>query len=378
MWQPLHDAWWRLATQHSPQTFSDAIVCSILRAGSLAYGMGVKLRNSAYDCGLGQVRLPCKVISIGNLTMGGTGKTTCAEMIAKKLLAYGQQVAILSRGYGGQRQTYWLCWKSGTLLVNGKTDRDCGRLADEPQILAQRLEGVPVVVGSRRDKTGFFAHTKFNAQTVILDDGFQHRRVVRDCDIVLVHARMPLRGWDLLPRGPMREPLTSLKRAHVIIITKADQSLGLVGALSERLRSLNPEAALVTSEHLPTHLTCALTGEQVLFSRLHDARVGLLSSIGDPEGFEATLRRCEAQVLWHEAYPDHYRYDAADWSKIMSNVKSKRPDAIVTTEKDWVRLKEIVSNHPREKVPVWILGISMHILSGEEDLDARLDSINTH
>ena len=375
MWQSLHDVWWRLATQSQPHSFGDILASSALKAGATAYGAAVGLRNTAYDRGwVTSVRLPCRVVSVGNLTVGGTGKTVCVELIAKKLLAQGRRVAILSRGYGGSSDPYWLRWENDRLVVNG-AGRASRRLADEPQCLVRRLPGVPVVVGGRREESGRLACATLGAEIAILDDGFQHRRVQRDCDIVLVHARMPFIGWAMLPRGPMREPLAALARAHVIIATKADEALGTLGALAERLRSFNDEAAFVTASHEPTELVDGATGERQDLARLAGMRVGLLSSIGDPSGFEATVNRLQASVVWHRTFPDHHPYCAEDWAKIVEWAMASRPDAVVTTEKDWVRLQPYIGSRTSDIVPLWVLGVQMKILSGEGLLDARLASV---
>lgn len=253
MWRSLHDAWRRLATQTHPRSFADVLAARALETGSFAYQAAVRLRNAAYDrAWIRPVALPCRVVSVGNLTVGGAGKTACVELVAKKLLARGRRVAVLSRGYGGAQYPYWLRWEEDRLAargIHGAAPQD--GLADEPQLLARRLAGVPVVVGPRRVHTGQFACRTFSPEVVILDDGFQHRRLHRDCDIVLVHARTPCGGWAALPRGPMREPLAALSRAHVIIITKADEALDTIGALGERLRAFNRDAAFVTAAHEP-------------------------------------------------------------------------------------------------------------------------------
>ena len=374
MWQTVHDAWWRLATQNDPQSFRDALTCRVLATASLPYRAAVSLRNAGYDRGwLKPVRLPCPVVSVGNLTVGGTGKTACVELVAKKLLARSVRVAVLSRGYGSARQDYWLESDRGRLLVNGQAQDASDGLADEPQLLAAHLEGVPIVVGARRDRTGHRACSELGAEALILDDGFQHRRLHRDCEIVLVHARMPLGGWPMLPRGPMREPLEALSRAHVVIITKADEALELLGALTERLRSFAKEADFLTAVHEPTRVLDAATGETSSARSLTGLRVGLVSSIGDPAGFEATLRRLPATVAWHLAFPDHHRYDANDWQAICSRSREGGLDAVVTTEKDWVRLQSqwrVASGEWR--VALRVLGVEMRILSGESLLDDRL------
>ena len=376
MWQSFHDAWWRLATQSHPHSFVDALAARALTTCAVAYQAAVTLRNLAYDSGWApQVRLPCRVVSVGNLTVGGTGKTACVELIARKLAARGRRVAILSRGYGGRRREYWLRASGGRLEVNGEPPTGSDGLADEPQLLARHLDGVPVLVGARRERTGQTACRTFGADTVILDDGFQHRRVARDCDVVLVHVRTPFGGWAVLPRGPMREPMKALARADVVVVTKADEAFETLGALGERLRALNPAATLVTAAHEPTSLTDAATGERHDLRRLEGLRVGLVSSIGDPAGFEATVRRLQATGLWHRAFPDHHVFRAADWEAIRDQAGAARPDAVLTTEKDWVRLAPVAAGAPAT-VPVWIVGIVMRVLSGEEALDARLAGLS--
>lgn len=373
MWQTVHDAWWRLATQHQPRTFSDTLTSRLLQAGSVAYRAAVSFRNTAYDRGWKRsVRLPCSVVSVGNLTVGGTGKTACTELIAKKLLAAGKRVAILSRGYGGSsaRREYWLRSDGTTLMIDDEPLSDRDGIADEPQLLARRLSGVPVVVGAERARTGQLACSTLGAEVIVLDDGFQHRRVARDCEIVLIHARMPLGGWALLPRGPMREPLTSLSRAHVIVLTKADEAMEMLGALRERLRSVAPQAAFVAAVHAPTGLVDPLSRARNDVSHLGGLRVALLSSIGDPAGFETTVRNAHATVLWHRAFPDHHGYRPEDWTELLQRIGAQRPQALVTTEKDWMRLS--ASSMPKVPCPVWILTVEMRLIEGEDALDARL------
>jgi len=375
-WHALHDAWWRLAAQPQPRSLPDVLAASVLETGSVAYGAVVHLRNAAYDRGwLEQARLPVPVISVGNVTVGGAGKTACVELIAKKLIARGRRVAVLSRGYGGLRRTHWLRCDGGRLSVDGDAGAAADGLADEPQLLARHLEGTPVVVGARRDRTGALACGWFAPDALLLDDGFQHRRLWRDCEIVLVQARMPFGGWALLPRGPMREPLASLARAHVIIVTKADEALERLAAMNERLRSLNHEAALVSAVHEAVGLFEARSGQPQSVRRLEGLRVGLVSSIGDPLGFEATVNGLQAAVLWHRSFPDHHRYSAADVAALQEHVNRTRPDAVVTTEKDWVRLRSWIVDRGSWIAPFWVMEVRMKILTGEAELDARLAAL---
>jgi tetraacyldisaccharide 4'-kinase len=315
------------------------------------------------------------VVSVGNLAVGGTGKTVCVELLARKLLARGKRVAILSRGYGGRPGEYVLGWDQGRLLCDGVPVAASDGLADEPQVLAQHLPGVMVWVGARREKTGRAACARGGCDVLLLDDGFQHRRVQRTLDVVLVRADMPPGGKPLLPRGPMREPLSALRRAHVVILTKSDEAWDRGGALRESLRRWAPQATVASASHVPMGLWDVFSGERHDVAHLGTRRVGLVSSIGDPRGFEATVSRCEASIAWHAAWPDHHRYGEADWEALATRASREPLDAVVTTEKDWVRLAPVVAAHRSQRppaVPLFVLRVEMAIVSGTEELDARL------
>ena len=372
----LYNLWWRLATQDRSASWSDALLSAVLRAASVGYQAVVAGRNAAYDGGLIKpTRLSCPVISIGNVTVGGSGKTACVELVTKHLTAMGRRVAILSRGYGGPPGPYALRWASGRLVVDSpdRRQRSVDELADEPRMLAARLDGVPVVVGARRSETGRWAIKMWQPHVIVLDDGFQHRPLHRDCDIVLLPARMPPAGWALLPRGPMREPLSSLTRAQIMILTKADQVEGTaLEALRECIRAVNPQAALLTAVHEPTDVLDGGSGALEPLARLEGKQVGLVSSVGDPESVEQTVRQCGAQIAWHRSFPDHHAYTADDVAAVWDQVEAQRPDALLTTEKDWVRLRQCLVASGQWPVPCWIIRVRMRILSGADALHDRL------
>ena len=267
-------------------------------------------------------------------------------------------------------------WAAERLVVGGRDQAGHHSLADEPQWLARHLAGVPVVVGARRRRTARVACDEFQADVLVLDDGFQHRQLHRDCDIVLVRARTPFDGGRLFPRGPMREPLASLRRADVILVTKADEALGTLAALRERLQAIAPAALVVTAVHAPSTLTDGISGAVSAPQRVRGLRVGMCSSIGDPDGFEETLRRLEAVIAWHARFPDHHAYRQDDWARLVQRMTRERPEALVTTEKDWVRLQPIVSAGLPSPVPVWVLGVQMTILDGAQELHDRLARVS--
>ncbi|MBI2885028.1 MAG: tetraacyldisaccharide 4'-kinase [Candidatus Omnitrophica bacterium] len=371
MRKSLHDAWWRIATT-PPRSLSERLLAGTLQSGVGIYQWGVGAKNLAYDHGwIRPARLPRPVISVGNLTVGGAGKTACVAWLAEKLRGAGKRVSVLSRGYGGTVATpAVLLQHEGALQLNGRPAAEADGLPDEPQLLAKALPGVPVLIGARREQTGWLAIQQHHADVLVLDDGFQHRRLHRDCDLVVVQARMPLGGWPLLPRGPMREPLTSLRRADAIILTKSDQSLPVLGALEERLRAINPDAVMAAAVHEPAVLVDAVSGAERPAAEAARLQAHLLSSIGDPEGFEQTLRRLGATVLSHTVYPDHHPYTAEDWRTLAAS--GSGGDGWITTEKDLVRLGRFVRAEPPRRGRVWVLRVRMRFLSGEQDVDDRL------
>ena len=376
MLKSLHDAWWRLAATDTPSSASDSVLLGALKGVSMLYRGAVALRNRAYDSGrAAPVRLACPVISVGNLTVGGTGKTTCVEALVRKLQRYGLRVGVLSRGYAGKRRhPYWLLHQDGRVLVDGQAEAQADVLADEPQLLAWHLPGVPIGVGPRRDETGWEAIERFKVDALILDDGFQHRRLARACDIVLISARMPLGGWRLLPAGPMREPLGALSRAHVIIITKADESLSTVSALREHLQSINPRAVVAAAAHEPVGLLDP-AGAPVPLARLERMPVGLLSSIGDPQGFADTICGLGAAIVSDAVYPDHHRYTMAEVRAALSAAAAAGAAHVITTEKDLMRLRPLLAELGPTQPTVWVLQIRMRFISGEDMLDARLAAV---
>lgn len=372
-----HDAWQRLAYNPQPRTLFDRTAAFVLGGAAGLYGAGVALRNLSFTQGWRQpATLPCPVISIGNLTVGGTGKTACVELVVRKLQAQGRRVGVLSRGHGGQGGGYVLRAEAGRLTADGRRLAAGHHYADEPQLLARHLEGVPVGVSPRRAAMGRHLCQAMGCDMVVLDDGFQHRQLHRDCDIVLVSARMPLGTLGLLPRGPLREPLAGLQRAHILVITKADEAPGSLAMMQEWLHALNPTAAIATAAHKPIALLEAPRATLVPLSQLAGTRVGLVSSIGDPEGFEATARRWQAVVRWHEALPDHHRFTAQDWMRIGQRAAQAPVQALLTTEKDWVRLQPVVAHAGAVGTPLWVLQVALCVLSGEAQFDDRLARVS--
>jgi tetraacyldisaccharide 4'-kinase len=321
---------------------------------SLLYGFAVLLRLGLYKIGFfRQKRLPKPVIAVGNITLGGTGKTPTVMQIASVLLRQGKHPVVISRGYGRADESAILIVSDGDRVL--ATARAGG---DEPVLMASRLAGVPVVVGSNRFNAGLLAHKKFNNDAVILDDAFQHRGLHRDLDIVLVDAADPFGSGRLFPAGILREPLSGLSRAHAVLITNIDRSND-PEALKKKIGQYT-KARIFTSRQVPSGLVNITSGESRGLSVLQHANVLAFAGIARPVSFVSMLRSLGAAVKAEFAYPDHYQYKESDLVRIFEESASRHVNLIVTTEKDAVRLKSL---NPEG---IWALRIELSVIEKEE------------
>ena len=332
---------------------------ALLGAASLAYGAGVIGRRMLYDLKvLSRKRLGARVICIGNLTTGGTGKTPAVLLAAETLRRLGRDVAIVSRGYGRAAPK-----NDVTVLLDGRrTDwRLCG---DEPWMIHQSLQGlgVPVLVAADRAKAGALAVEMSGSRIVILDDGFQHLKLHRDLAVVLVNARDPFGGGRLLPLGDLREPVSALRRAHLVIVTHADRvTEAELTALRARIDAAHPGVPILESAHKADHVLDVRTEEKHPLSRLKGKAVVALSGLGDPLSFESSLESLGATLAQRWRYPDHHAYSERELRSI-SDLRGGLP--VVTTFKDFVRLPE----RWRELLTgeVLVLGIRLEIIKGRD------------
>ncbi len=309
-------------------------------------------------------RLPVPVISVGNITTGGTGKTEAVAYLCRLLLAHGLKPGILSRGY--KRRS-----RAATLVVSKGQGPEVSvdEAGDEPYLLAQRLPGVALVVGKDRWISGMQAVQALGCQVLVLDDGFQRRdQLYRDLDIVLVDAADPFGGEALLPAGRLREPVGALAEAGVIIVTRADQHR--TEALVARLARLAPEALILNAQHTPANLI-SLDGKKKQSPEfLANRRVLAVSGIARPEAFEKTLESLGATVTGHFSFADHHWFTDAERKRIFHHAVSLKSE-IVTTSKDAVRLA-----WPADwTVKGWSLGVAFDIQSGGMKLQARVDKL---
>ncbi|MCL5024844.1 MAG: tetraacyldisaccharide 4'-kinase [Nitrospirae bacterium] len=290
-------------------------------------------------------RLPCKVISVGNLTVGGTGKTPAVIAIAEEGKNRGYHPCILTRGYKGSARGPCFVGRGNGALLGAE------EAGDEAALMAGRLKGVPVVKGADRYEAGMFALRELSPLpsdrsrlVFILDDGFQHWKLYRQRDILLIDSTCPFGNSRLLPWGRLREPVSGMRRADVIVITKAQQGTeqignGPSGGLVEKIKGYNPEVALYIARHSPVCLT-TVSGREIPLDALDGRPVLGFCGLGNPASFKDTLERVRADVKEFQAFRDHHEYGSGDIARIRKAAEREHVDWIVTTEKDIMRLKD--------------------------------------
>ena len=346
----------------SGQAPSGRLFSGFLHGLSMVYGLVVRLRSVLFEKGiLKSGRLPCRVISVGNITAGGTGKTPVTMYLARLLRDAGWTAVVISRGYKGRSE------KSGGIVSNRETVlMGPDESGDEPFMMAAGLAGVPVLVGSDRLAMGRLAVSTFHPDVIILDDGFQHRRLFRDMDIVLIDDGSFTENMHLLPRGPLREPVSALSRADVIVLTRTSYpstpSLDILARLA-------PGKPIFTSSHVPYMCGVVRAGEMLSesgrapafgkshdFERLKRARVFVFSGIAKNKAFRDMMAKMAGPVAGELAFPDHHHYTAGDLLSIVNRAKSGSADFLVTTEKDYVKLH---GNHLKMPMDLAVIGVEV-------------------
>lgn len=312
------------------------------------FAAAAEARHHLYRTGLFTVhRVPCPVVSVGNLTVGGTGKTPLVEWVVRESRLLGLNPVVLTRGYRTR----------------------AGGVPDEMEALARSLPDLRFVSDADRVRGALTAIERHLADALVLDDGFQHHRIGRLMDLVVVDATRPFGGGHCLPRGTLREPVRALRRAGAIVVTRADQvAADRLDALRRRLRREAPGAALATAVHAPCRLLDVRTGAERPVSWLAGRRVLAVSGLGNPMAFERTLRDLGARPGACLRFPDHHAYPAADLERVCAAARDGEVEAAVTTLKDAVKWASL----PADPVPALALEVRLRFTGGEEAVRARL------
>jgi len=304
-----------------------AILRGALIPAGWIYGLGYRIRGLIPAA---PERLPARVIAIGNLTAGGTGKTPLAAHVAEILFRAGATVAVLSRGYGRRS-------REDTVLVSDRERvlADPTRAGDEPVLLARRLPGVPVIVGADRARCGRIAIERFSATVLVLDDAFQNRRVAKDLEIVTVDGRCPFGNGRMLPAGPLRMPAGEIARAGVIVITKLGPEDD-PGPVKRRLQAMAPGARIFEGRTAAVELRDLLTGKVLPLAYMRRRRVAAMCGIAEPLAFANLLSEEGIEIAETFSFPDHHVYSAAKVRRVRETAHAI--EAVVTTEKDAVKI----------------------------------------
>jgi len=352
-----------------------AIVRSILFGLSKVFQVIVKARRFLYNVRiLRDSTLGVQVIAIGNLTVGGTGKTPVVEKFARELQEQGRTVAILSRGYRSKPPPLRKRLLNKLLLREDSTPPrivsdgrnlllDSETAGDEPYMLASNLKDVIVLVDKDRVKSGRYAIEKFGCDTLLLDDGFQYWKLRgRRRDIVLIDCQQPFGNEYLLPRGTLREPPSHLGRASTIFITKSD---GDTAKLRARISKHNPTAGIIECVHHPLYFEDVFSGDRAGLDFVEGKKIAALSGIAQPESFEASLRKIGGELVYSKRFADHHRFSQQEILNVINRSKKRQAQAIITTQKDAVRFPKI----DRRDLPICFMRVEIKILRGAKDFN---------
>ena len=333
-------------------------VKTFLFSVSCVYRLILRLRSSAYQIGLIKKRnLAVPVISVGNITVGGTGKTPFIEYVATYLKGNGINVVILSRGYGARTK-------------NNET------FNDEHLLLIENLGNIPNIMGKDRAATGELAIEKHNANCILLDDGFQHTRLKRKLDIVLISALNPFGYENVLPRGLLREPLHNLNRADLFVITHCNLcTREELYSIQKRLNLINSKAPVTESIHHPRNITNIKDNSSLPMEWLNKKRVYAFCAIGNPDSFSRLLKLNGADIIKFKTFEDHYFYENEDLAVITKEAEQLGVDTIVTTQKDKVKILRMVTKEELRShaIPLCIINIAIKITKGREIIEKVID-----
>lgn len=346
----------------------------VLRVFSYVFNFIVQIRYSLYEKRIFRAQpLGCLVVVVGNLTVGGTGKTPVVETFARSLTKQGRKVAILSRGYKSKAEPlykrFWR-WMTHGQVPPPKvvSDGNCVLLdseeaGDEPYMLARNLPGVVVLVDKNRFKAGYYAVRHFGVDTLLLDDGYQYLPLKGRLNLLLIDKTNPFGNGQLLPCGILREPIKHLKRASYVFLTKSDGKED--PELEATIQRYNPDAEIIECAHRAQHLQAVNRDGFLGLDSLDGARVASFSGIAAPESFESFLHNLGAQTIYNQRFLDHHRFSREELESFFKRAEEAGVNMVVTTEKDAVRVPEDF----KPKLPFYYLRLEIEILSGGDDFN---------
>ncbi len=361
---------------HSKESdgFFMTLIMGLFYVFSLVYEQLVNMKLLCYKTGiLGKEKLNCYVISLGNITVGGTGKTPTAQRLARDIRDMGYKVVILNRGYRSK-------WHGEIGIVSdGKNlHMDAAEAGDEAYMLAKHLPNVPVLIGAERAVTGKYAIEHFGAEVAILDDGYQHWQLIRDMDILLVDAVNVFGNGHLLPRGTLRESMSHISRADVCLITKVDQAEAGAGEyIRETVHKYNANAKIVESIHQPrcfiplAEWFIDLASEGVSVESISGKQIMAVSAIGNPASFEQTLRDLGAEILESIRYPDHHEYTVREMHDVLEQADALGAESIVITEKDAVKIPADFAKS-NWNIPIFVICVEVKFQAGADEFQNEL------
>jgi len=330
---------------------------------SFLYRLVTTLRNYLYNTNIFNInKLPCKIISVGNITTGGSGKTPTVEFLALYLQSIGKNVGIISRGYGRSSKH--------VKLVTDGIDKPTSweQYGDEAFLLSQNLNSIPIVVGESKYEAGLKITSEFYLDVIIIDDGFQHRSLHRDLDIVLINSKDNQKTHKLLPLGNLREQISGLERADLIIYTKTNLHNN-IGYLNRLLKDVDIEK--INSMLETKSMLIGKDKQEIHKGDLKSKNIYLLSAIGDNRGFKKTVEKISANIVGHSKFLDHYTFKTSDLKKVQSDAKKLSADYIITTEKDLVKIPDV-----NLEIPIYALKTEIHF-SPTNKLEDKINSLFT-
>ena len=347
--------------------FGAALLRLLLGIAAAGYSIAVRLRNFLYSKGYLKVhRADAAVISIGNITTGGTGKTPLVIWLCKQLISDSKfqisnsQCGILTRGYKATK--------------NSKLKTQ--NYSDEPAILAESCPEIKVIVNPDRVESAAEAVSEFGINTLVMDDGFQHRRLGRNLDIVTIDATKPFGYGKMLPAGLLREPISSLKRADAAVITRCDQiTEAELSQIEKKLGTINPDMIIARSIHAPTNVK-STDNKEISLEQLKDKKVFAFCGIGNPDAFLNTITTTGSELVGSKVYNDHHHYTDNCLADIYEQAEGLKADLILTTQKDWTK---IISNFKfqisdfESSLPFAYIVIEIKFLAGEDKLRGLIE-----